>query len=190
LAARPVVPPKGGGMAKLWKTLTRQRPFWPPDWSFVAVILLSIVLGVWPLADPQWTKKGAYLAAVIAMLILGSLISAQQRWKLEERYRFQRGVQIAGLQARTWDTMKEVSELGERWRKSLPDSDARYSEFSGPAVRAIGIMRELAEHDVLAPRRLKEVFDRGLAGNVAPEDCSAIVALFHDMSQRLEKLSD
>ncbi|HZY97745.1 MAG TPA: hypothetical protein VFE35_11675 [Candidatus Cybelea sp.] len=150
-------------MAKFWKWATRQRRYWPPDASFVVVIILSILLGVWPLADPQWTKKGAYLLVVIAMLIVASLVSARDRWRLERRYAGEFGAHLLGVKSRLWALEYNLTLMIQRYYRAaisgvtMPVVD---DEYFGCFAELTGVLSELVHLQIFVPNVLQTAMDR------------------------------
>lgn len=176
-------------MQNVWKILTRQRRWWPPEWSFVAVIALSIILAAWPLADPQWTKKGAYLTTVIAMLIIGSALSARSRWLLEKRYSQQYGATLADLRARSWTLLAEVSAVVRRareaWEKNEPPLDIS-AEYRPYLVPVLALLQELGHQNIMAPDTMRAVIEKGTMDSV--EDVRIIAESLRYMDKELGKL--
>jgi hypothetical protein len=152
-----------GGMTSRLKSVMRQRRWWPPDASFVLVIALSIVLGVWPLADPQWSEKGAYLLTVIAMLIIGSLISARDRWNLERRYVAGFGAQLIEVRAKVFTTEKHLADIANDYADALasgsklPDINAAYFNLSDELS---GVLGALVHLEIIISDRLMAVMDK------------------------------
>jgi hypothetical protein len=167
---------------QLWKAITRQRRYWPPDASFVVVIALSIVLGVWPLADPQWSNKSAYLLVVIAMLIVASLVSARDKWRLERRYAADFGAHLIAVRNRVFSAEKRLADIANAHSYALesgsapPSFDESHFDFSDELMgvfravmdrqhKTLMDMRAILEELIVMNARLSELYDKTLPGD-------------------------
>jgi hypothetical protein len=171
-----------------WKRLTRQRRWWPPDASFVLVIALSIVLGVWPLADPQWTQKGAYLLVVIAMLIVGSLISARDRWRLERRYAADFGAQLMGVRAKVFTLEKNLTGIVQDYNRAL-ESGSNTPDIDGAYFNCLdelgGVLSTLVHFEILMSSSLIAAMDKQ---PMTIDDIKVIMEELTNMNTRLGEL--
>jgi hypothetical protein len=143
------------------------RRLWFPPADFTIVLVLSVVLGVWPVLDPAWTFRGAYYAVVGGLMLTACFFSARARRTLEDRYLLQHRAQIARLRARTFQIAKVLSEIVKRRRaeagaKALVAGPSIADEFATEAVNVLGILLELAEYDVMATRQLQVAIDDGV----------------------------
>jgi hypothetical protein len=173
----------------IWQKVARQGPFWPPAWDFSVVLVLSAVLGTWPLLDPKWSHRWLYSFIVLALMLTACLLSARDRWRLEERYKLQIGSLVARLQSRIWEALTSLLDILEREEMASAPPEAIHAivarEFGNRYITVLALLNELAEYDVLADRKLKAIIDKGVK---TPEDLIVVIKSLQAMAVELGRL--
>lgn len=148
------------------------------------MLLLSAVLGAWPLADPQWLYKGAYLAVVVALMFAACVLSARDRWRLEKRHAHEYGSQLLGLRSRVWLLLKELMVF---YKQHESDQDGDLStEFFHHSASMLGLIGEVGQvTGVLMPEGLQKAIDGGIK---RPRDILLLITGIDQIDKALGEL--
>jgi hypothetical protein len=176
------------------KTFFEQRRFWPPSWDLVAVTALAVVLAVWPVFDPTWCHKVPYALAIGLLMLVACVLSAQERWVSEERYRRQLGlikVDIRGETIRIMIALRRIElSVNDPPPPAMVGLPAGYvvvnptiaDHYSDIALRVLDLIYRYAELEIPAPDDVLETVNPG-PRTVA--DIQVLVAGFQVMMAQL-----
>lgn len=173
-------------MAKLWK----QRPYWPPDGSLVAVIILSALLAAWPFFDSQWRFRAWYTLIVIALLVVASLISARDRWRVEQRYVLDFGAHLMSVRSRIFALDKNLTDIALKIGAAQQEPGSSFSveyAFFGCSDQVASVISELAHLDIAVPASLMASLDNRPK---ALNDLKSLLVDLMEMNTRVSELYD
>jgi hypothetical protein len=153
----------------------------------VGVIVLSITLGAWPLADPHWKGKVAY-CVIISLASLSALyFSGREKGRLERRHRRFAGALIMDLKSKAYAVEQRLTRIVQEQRKATeagstpPSVNDRYNDC---IAEVTGVLSQFVHLSIFLTSELRAALDK------EPKTIHDVVFIIKEMLRMNDELSE